>query len=94
MNSINGENTSSNSSDIDICNTSPKYILKKTEYDQRKITDRNVFHCSISARRSVAIATSTPRVNFRSIESLAISSLNTSSLTPNSSPFSFQRHGK
>jgi hypothetical protein len=25
---------------------------------------------------------------------LAISSLNTSSLTPNCSPFSFQRHGK
>lgn len=36
----------------------------------------------------------TPRVNFRSIESLAISSLNTSSLTPHSSPFSLQRNGK
>ncbi len=58
------------------------------------------FYCSTSSRKLVAITTSTPyprytpRVNFRSIESLAISSLNTSSLTPNCSPFSFQRHGK
>jgi hypothetical protein len=56
--------------------------------------------CSSSPQKLVEITTSTPhptykpRVNFRSIESLAISSLNTSSLTPNSSPFSFQRHGK
>ncbi len=64
---------------------------------------RNIFlfiYSSISSRKLMAITTSTPhptytpRVNFRSIESLAMSSLNTSSLTPNSSPFSFQRNGK
>ena len=56
--------------------------------------------CSASLRKIPEIITSTPhqtnkpRVNFHSIESLAISSLNTSSLTPASSPFSLQRHGK
>ncbi|CAF3406138.1 unnamed protein product [Rotaria sp. Silwood1] len=74
MNSMNDDQTSSCSSDIDICNTSPNSSQKLSEIT---IT-------------STPYPTHKPRVNFHSIESLAISSLNTSSLTPTS--FSFQRH--
>ncbi|CAF2528000.1 unnamed protein product [Rotaria sp. Silwood2] len=76
MNSMNDDQTSSCSSDIDICNTSPNSSPKVSEI---KIT-------------STPYPTYKPQVNFHSIESLAISSLNTSSLTPISSPCSFQRH--
>ncbi|CAF3833028.1 unnamed protein product [Rotaria sordida] len=77
MNSMNDDQTSSCSSDdIDICNTSPNSSQKVSEI----------------RTTSTPYPTYKPRVNFHSIESLAISSLNTSSLTPSSSPFSFQRH--
>ncbi|CAF1357576.1 unnamed protein product [Rotaria magnacalcarata] len=76
MNSIHDEETASCSSDIDVCNSSPNSSNRLTAI---KIT-------------STPYPTYKPRVNFHSIESLAISSLNTSSLTPISSPFSLQRH--
>jgi hypothetical protein len=61
---------------------------------------KSVLFRSSSLQNLIEITTSTPhptykpRVNFHSIESLAISALNTSSLTPHSSPFSIRRHGK
>ncbi|CAF3642883.1 unnamed protein product [Adineta steineri] len=76
MNSFNVDQISSCSSDIDICNTSPNCSFRKV----------------IEVTTSTPHQTYKPRFDFRSIESLAISSLNTSSVTLNSSPFPIQRH--